>query len=390
MLGALSLALFAALPLELSDAKQSLLWRGEVYELDEDGAGLPEGLGDDARAALTRWMPLAERYGLELALSEDELLLLCIEKGREEALETVEAAAAIVNALLPAPNREDAPKKLRVRVDRPDGSWEESWSSDNTSERLGKGTGVLLQMREGVQYESLLRRLRSDDPTLADWAKTAKTQYGFAIPRPLVAAWIEGGRINEEWNAKSELVHRTVSLLLWRNFGEIPFWIQLGLCWHVEMEICKGVWCFPYRDGFVWASEHTGWDRTLKSRMKKRSKQPFSIEDVTRMTREVVKTSESDVPYRDSYLITYGTIRCIAWNSDLSLYFAEVCEALRIHRLENGRRWIDKENWELILGYRIPPNEQAAIFEGVLGEEVWSTIDTTLRKGVPRPSKSKR
>jgi len=390
MLSALSLALFAALPVEISGAKQSLLWRGEVYELGEDSAGLPEELGDDARAALTRWMPLAERYGLELALSEDELLLLCIEKGRKEALETAEAAAAIVNALLPAPDRADAPKKLRVRIDRPDGSWEESWSSDNTSERLGKGTAVLLQMREGVQYESLLRRLKSDDPTLADWAKMAKTQYGFAIPRPLVAAWIEGGRINEEWNAKSELVHRAVSLLLWRNFGEIPFWIQLGLCWHVEMEICKGVWCFPYRDGFVWASEHTGWDRTLKSRMKKRSKQPFSIEEVTRMTREVVKTSESDVPYRDSYLITYGTIRCIAWNSDLSLYFAEVCEALRIHRLENGRRWIDKENWELILGYRIPPNEQAAIFEGVLGEEVWSTIDTTLRKGVPRPSKSKR
>ncbi len=390
MLSALSLALFAALPVELSDAKQSLLWRGEVYELGEDDAGLPEELGEDARAALTRWMPLAKRYGLELALSEDELLLLCIEKGREEALETAEAAAAIVNALLPTPDRADAPKKLRVRIDRPDGSWEESWSSDNTSERLGKGTAVLLQMREGVQYESLLRRLKSDDPTLTDWAKMAKTQYGFAIPRPLVAAWIEGGRINEEWNSKSELVHRAVSLLLWRNFGEIPFWIQLGLCWHVEMELCKGVWCFPYREGFVWASEHTGWDRTLKSRMKKRSKQPFSINDVTRMTREVVKTSESDVPYRDSYLITYGTIRCIAWNTDLSLYFAEVCEALRIHRLENGRRWIDKENWELILGYRIPAEEQAAIFESVLGEEVWSTIDATLRKGVPKPSQSRR
>jgi len=390
MLSSLSLALFAALPLGISDAKQSLLWRGEIYELEEDGIGLPEELGEDARAALTRWMPLAERYGLELALSEDELLLLCIEKGREEALETAEAAAAIVNALLPTPDRADAPKKLRVRIDRPDGSWEESWSSDNTSERLGKGTAVLLQMREGVQYESLLRRLKADDPTLADWAKMAKTQYGFAIPRPLVAAWIEGGRINEEWNSKSELVHRAVSLLLWRNFGEIPFWIQLGLCWHVEMELCKGVWCFPYREGFVWASEHTGWDRTLKSRMKKRSKQPFSINDVTRMTREVVKTSESDVPYRDSYLITYGTIRCIAWNTDLSLYFAEVCEALRVHRLENGRRWIDKENWELILGYRIPAEEQAAIFESVLGEEVWSTIDATLRKGVPRPSKSRR
>ena len=59
MLSTLSLALFAALPLEISDAKQSLLWRGEVYELGEDSASLPEELGEDAQVALTRWMPLA-------------------------------------------------------------------------------------------------------------------------------------------------------------------------------------------------------------------------------------------------------------------------------------------------------------------------------------------
>ena len=63
---------------------------------------------------------------------------------------------------------------------------------------------------------------------------------------------------------------------------------------------------------------------------------------------------------------------------------------LREHRLENGRRWVDKENWELIIGYRIPTEEQVAIFERVLGEDVWSILDKALRKGVPKPSRSPR
>ncbi len=391
MLSALSLALFACLlSVEVEEAKPTLLWRGKVHRIEADGTGLPEELGPDAKSAIELWTPQAQRWGLELALTEDELVLLCIRKNRKEALETVEATAAMVNALLPVPEREEGPQKRRVRIEHADGSWEEAWSFDNTHEHLGRGTAVLLEMEEGSDYESLLWLLISKDPTLEAWAKTARRQYGFSIPRPLVAAWIEGGRINEEWSAKSELVHRTVNLLLWRNFGELPFWFQLGLCWHVEMEICDGVWCFPYRDGFVWASEHTGWGRTLISRMRKRRDRPFGLGDVTRLTRKVVRTSESDIPYRDEYLFTWGTLRALAWDKELSFNLSKLCEALREHRLENGRRWIDKENWELILGYNIPLEEQIVIFEEALGEDVWGVIDAALRKGVPKPSPSSR
>ena len=391
MLSALSLTLLASLPaLEVKEAKPTLLWRGKVHRIEADGTGLPEELGPDAKSALELWAPRAKRWGLELALTEDQLVLICVEKNRKTALKTVEAAATTLNALLPVPEREVGPQKWRVKIEHADGSFEETWFSDDTHEHLGRGTAVLLEMREDSHYESLLWLLTSENPTLKDWAQIAKSQYGFSIPRPLVAAWIEGGRINEEWNAKSELVHRTVGLLLWRNFGELPFWFQLGLAWHVEMEICDGVWCFPYRDGFVWASEHTGWGRTLMSRMRKRRKEPFSLKDVTRLTREVVRTSESDVPYRDEYLLTWGTIRALAWDTDLSSKLSKLCEDLREHRLKNGRRWIDKENWELIVGYRIPLEEQTAIFERVLGEDVWSVLDAALRKGAPKPSPSSR
>jgi len=391
MLSALSLALFACIPsLEVEEAKPSLLWRGKVHRFETDGTGLPEGLSADAKGAIELWTPRIKGWDLEMALTEDQLVLLCVSENRKSTLKTVEAAAAIVNGLLPIPEREASSKKRRIRIDHPDGSWEEIWSDDDTHEHLGKGTAVLLEMREGSDYEKLLWRLVLDDPTLKDWAQTAKDQYGFSIPRPLTAAWIEGGRINEEWNAKSELVHRTVGLLMWRNFGELPFWFQLGLCWHVEMELCDGVWCFPYRDGFVWASEHTGWGRTLSSRMRRRRDVPFSLGDVTRMTRKVVRTKESDVPYRDEYLLTWGTVRALAWNTDLSFQLSKLCEALREHRLEKGRRWVDKENWELILGYSIPVEEQTAIFEEVFGDGVWATLDAALRAGAPKPSKKSR
>ncbi len=59
-------------------------------------------------------------------------------------------------------------------------------------------------------------------------------------------------------------------------------------------------------------------------------------------------------------------------------------------RLEKGRRWVDKENWELSLGYRIPVKEQIAIYEEILGDEVWSALDASLRVGAPKPNKPRR
>ena len=108
------------------------------------------------------------------------------------------------------------------------------------------------------------------------------------------------------------------------------------------------------------------------------------------MTRKVVRTKESDVPYRDEYLLTWGTVRALAWNTDMSFELSKLCEALREHRIEKGRRWVDKENWELILGYHIPVEEQTAIFEEILGEEVWDILDAALRKGSPKPKSSRR
>ena len=156
MLSALSLTLFACLPsMEVEEAKPTLLWRGKVHRIEADGTGLPEELGDDAKSALELWAPRVQAWGLEMALTEDELVLLCVSKDRKKTLDTVEAAAAIVNSLLPIPERKAGPQKKRIRIEHPDGSWEETWSFDDTHEHLGRGTAVLLEMREGTGAASL-------------------------------------------------------------------------------------------------------------------------------------------------------------------------------------------------------------------------------------------
>jgi hypothetical protein len=43
------------------------------------------------------------------------------------------------------------------------------------------------------------------------------------------------------------------------KYGRQPYWLLQGFAWHAEMELRRGIYCFPYRSGFVWAVEHTGW-----------------------------------------------------------------------------------------------------------------------------------
>ena len=60
----------------------------------------------------------------------------------------------------------------------------------------------------------------------------------------------------EEWDIENELVHRLAHLLLLRRFGQQPFWLTMGFSWYVEKEMRGAIYCYPYRSGFVWASEH--------------------------------------------------------------------------------------------------------------------------------------
>ena len=362
------------------DGKGTLLWQGATHVLDLNALELPEGIGPDAAVSIRKWLPRVAAADLELALTEDQVFLVGVEKDAGEAIETVQRASTSIRQLLP-PRDRSSTSSGRIRIEHPDGSWEEYW--DNTLEELGRGTGVLLEVREGDAYASILQALVEDNPDLGEWSRIAGQQYGFMIPRPLSAAWIAGGRLNEEWKAESELVHRTVALYLSREYGEVPFWLQLGICWHLETELCGGVWCYPYRDGFVWAVEHTDWSRALRNRMKRRRSEPFRLDEVTNLSRRVLVTTEADRPYQDAYLLAWGVARSLASNPTWSTRISDLLEAFRLHKIREGRRYLDDGRWELIAGYTIPASEQASIMTDLFGDDFWDALHESLEKGAP-------
>ena len=53
--------------------------------------------------------------------------------------------------------------------------------------------------------------------------------------------WIELLDGQEEFDIRNELVHRLAHLAVARRFGELPYWLQTGLSWHMEEELLGAI-----------------------------------------------------------------------------------------------------------------------------------------------------
>lgn len=250
----ISLALVLMAPAHGQGA--SLTWKGKRVDLAAPPAGFPA----EAQPAVERFSKWAGEHGYKLDLEASGRALVVSASGGSKWAKQAEAVLGFFDASFAPRKRATADGEPAAPVTPPAKS---EWGSG--SRTLGTGTFVLVVVKSPKDHESLLARLAEIAPWLAGWAKSATPAPGFALEEPLAGAVVLGLPENKEWSAENEFVHRAAELAFARRFGRQPYWIVQGFAWHAELELRRGIFCFPYRSGFVKATEHTGWRARLAS-----------------------------------------------------------------------------------------------------------------------------
>jgi len=379
-------------------------------EKELKAGALPEEMPPGARAAVGAWREWCAAHEYRLDLDHAGRILLVSRRSNDNAPKQLALALSVVERFdqeLPAPavRREVAPltvaakpkeppkpargdKPLPEDPEDPDGGdhpWklappkpepqtsappvEEKWGSQG--QPLDTQTMVLFIVTDQDDFEALLAKLAEAFPFLAGWVKGAEALAGFVLGDPLTAAYLENPAGVEEWNPDHELINRLARLCVLRRFAELPNWFVQGYAWHMEIALRKAVYCFPWRDEFVWASEHTGWPGLVKNQFKSESLKPSDFLGWKRGK------------YLDSAAkASFGAIEFLLAKHRAEL--PDMLDHLRVHREEHGRTQDDPTRWRRDTEYEIPLAEQQKILVEHLGAQYLDHATIFLRQEIDK------
>lgn len=328
------LALSSTLSLA-AQQQHDVSWRGAAHSLDELRAQCPA-----AGPVAARWQTFAAEQHYRLVLADDGLVLAVLpdsfamkSRTKEHAevsamLDLLRDATAVVQPLLGLVPAEQAPVVVVAARDR------------------GR--------------DALLQHVASLDPRLTAWASgPARQVTGFILSEPLVAAWVDDAGGLEEWHRHNELIHRAAQLLLRSRAPQLPPWFALGFGWHVEETVLGGIYCFPHRSGFVWATEHTGWGLALAHDLQPARRKKANL-PATLTLGEIAgwePAAGSDKTFeRSKALLAFGLVRFLA--HERPHRFAEVASQLDAAIQKGWKRWISEHEWTTDPDYRLPEEQQ--------------------------------
>jgi hypothetical protein len=378
------LMLVAAAGRDGSDAP-TVRWQ----DRDVPPAELPADLGGSARETAVGWAPFAARKGYRMYLEQEgRVLLLAPERSRppEKELELIDKTCELFERIAPVPTADPAPANAPGQEGEGAGgqgageSDEDGWSYSYTwgaAEWTRDGqTAVLVQARNEEDYGAALEFLAGKHEYLQGWLAAARKLAGCSLEEPLAAIWLLSGNGLEEWNPDNELVHRLATQLVLRRFNRQPPWLLQGLAWHVEHEIMGSHYCFPWRNEFVWATEHTGWDTDLKRSHKTTEK--LAPEQVTALARGTFQLEQAQN--------AWGAATFLARHRAAAL--PAILEDLRVLVAEKGVVHGEDGTWERIPDWSPPAADQLAILKQRAGPDVMEELLAFYKKGKAyKPSK---
>ena len=385
----LSLALLAALG-PAGSREVPITWKGKRVQAER----LPADLPAEPKRALEAWLPWAEEHAYRCDFDGTGRILLVSPargSGPDAKLRSIAKTAAWFDQLLPpppaaaaAPEARPAPKEGGIPEDpeapppsapKPDEratgtTWSSTWGAGHGA--TDSITAVLFVVRDEVDQAALIDALVAKHPYLAGWGAVAKKQIGFVLEEPLCGAFVENARGQEEWDPEHELVHRVAQALCLRRFGQVPYWLQTAVGWEAEIALDGTLYCFPYRDEFVFATEHGGWHHDLKNEFKERPDRDLNIGEVALWTR-----GKFDAKCARK---AWGFLHYAAGaaKGKLSPLFTDLARFRSAH----DRRETGPNAWERIPGYEIPPHEQERMLKAHLGEDVFEAASKAFRKGL--------
>jgi hypothetical protein len=352
--------------IEKRDDIVEVQWKGKTTEL----ATIETEVGTVAAQTVARWAPLAVRLEARLHLTDDGRVLLLTDGNSSQAkkyFELIERTTKAVDEVLPLPER---------AAETGDGE-EDPAGKRYMPRPADDATVVLIESADADAYKQVLAHLMETEDYLDDWLPTAAAQSGFTLKRPLCATWIRTLDGQEEFDVRNEIVHRLSNLLVARRFGELPFWLECGMAWHFEEALLGELYCFPYRSGFVFASEHSSWTADLATQFRGKS-EPF-FEALCEWQRGTYRGTQARR--------AFGFARFMAEHHEEQ--FGAVLDALFDLRSRHGVNVMeDGFTWELIPGWEPSAEQQLAVFEEHLGDDVLTEVARYFEKGKKyKPSK---
>ena len=365
-------------------------WRGARHPVEPPA----EGLSAEAAEALAGWGPWAQEQGLELHLDDDGRVLFVADGPGRGSLELIDRTTAFFDRHLPAPEREDEEQAGGAGAGAGGGGFEPipedpesggigtsladalnggapkpatSWGA--TGGALDRDTIVILAI-DTSQYAALIEHLVEREPSLAAWAPAARASAGFVLESPPVGAWVSDVIAQEEWDPDGELVHRLTDLLLMRRFGRQPYWVAQGIAWAAEMELRKGIWCYPFRDEFVYTVEHGAWPTDVRNRVKRDfKKESLGIADISGLKRGGWNGQAARMAYATmAWMLEHHHEELVA-----------VLEDLRLTYEQKSRVDLGGGSWERNTAYEVDPAEVERILYEHLGDDVFDELTAGLK-----------
>ena len=307
------------------------------------------GSGEHLDAARTIWEGWREVAKPEKAYSAapvaKERVLLWVPKGssRSKLKKTSEKTVKLFDALF-----EDAPHV----------------------EGATPRTAVLFELVGPKSLEAATGHAAAQVPRLAGWAASARSGTGFVLEEPLAAGWMKSVSGVEVWSPENELANRLARLLTLERFGRQPHWLAQGLAWHLEIGVCKDVYCFPYRTGFVSKKEHRSWPRMLADQMEARGERPVEMAELAGWRR-----NSWDAPRAG---LAWGAATMLAEHYEDEL--PRVLAAFAALRVKDGRDVAADGSWTWIPDHEIPAEGQLELLDRELGVDFLTELGRFARK----------
>lgn len=342
-------------------AKPKVRFQGKNYPFDK----LPDEVGEAAQASLDTWLPWIETHDFHAVLSADQSTLLVLpkkslvakrEKLVEEVLERFNELAPRLEVLAEEarPNRPTQEIPAAALASLPGGDVK---------------TAVLVELMGPQLSDELGEYLAQIHSDLRGWASTSLLG-GVLSDVPPLSVTVDGDG-QEEYEAENEVVHRLVRTLLARRFGLLPYTVQSGLAWALEAELCGDHYCFPFRNEFIFETEHGAWAADLKARYRSRRKEPLTAGELFEFERGTFELEAAQAAFGfGRYLIEERT-------ADLP----EVLDALR-------REWagtvirVEGSNWDYQPDREVAPQRVAEVCAEVLGQDFAQEVTDYFRKGL--------
>ena len=357
-------------------------WRGSDHPVSSP----PEALSEPAREALAWWAPFAEEHGYGLFLDDDARVLFVAAKPKRKTLELIDRTTAFFDERLPAeaglaadqlgdtasaesasapvaegPGQEPGRSELAATT------WTTQWGAGTAP--LDHDTIVMLAVDE-EHYGAAIDNVAAREEWLGDWASAARSSLGFVLEYPLVGAFVLGNHENEEFDPDGELVHRLTDLLIMRRFGRQPYWMVQGAAWHAEVELRRGIYCYPYRREFVFTVEHGAWTSDVRNRVKREfKKEVVGIGDIAGLRRGTWNS--------EAALMAYGTM---AWlMEERSEQLVPLMHDLREAWETGSRIDLGGHDWKRDTSYEVPDDVLAALMLEHLGDGVFAELTKGLK-----------